>query len=112
MKWPNIVNRHCSTSFTILSYTFSNYCTFFFSLFPAKLLCQSHHNRIRKENRHLFKAANWCQRRNHIRLQVPFGRRKDSVFVWTHRVSWYTQLNLKHDFVNIYINKNNINNTC
>lgn len=58
----------------------------------AQLLCESHHNRVRKENCHLLKTTHRRQRRNHLRLQIPTGRWEDSLSMWCSRMSWNIKL--------------------
>lgn len=48
----------------------------------AKLLCESHHNRVTKENSNLFEAEHRRERRNNVRLQIPHRGRENSLFVW------------------------------
>lgn len=63
------INHSCNVStFYVLDYVghtlyFKNTFRFFFFFFSltAKLLCKSYYNRVREEDCHLFKAADWCK---------------------------------------------------
>lgn len=51
----------------------------YFLYSTAKLLRENYHNRVSKEDCHILKTADRRRRRNHLRLQVPSGRREDTV---------------------------------
>lgn len=64
----------------------------FFIFVAAKLLRQSHHDRVAEEDRHLFEAEHRRERGDNVRLQVPAGGREDSVLVRRGAVPRHAQL--------------------
>lgn len=66
------------------------------NLLSAQLLRKSHNDRVGKENCYLFKAADRDKRRNHLRLQIPSGRREDSLSLWCSRLPRNVKLSTHH----------------
>lgn len=63
-----------------------------FFLPTAELLRENNNDRVPKEDRYLLQATNRRRRRDHIRLQVPSRRRKDTVSLRSSTVPRVPQL--------------------
>lgn len=88
--WKSQIKRFCFSWF--VSRAFTHQSLTYVSPLPAKLLRKGHHHRVPEEDRDLLEASHRCQRRDHLRLQIPTGGEQDPLPVWNRELPRNTQL--------------------